>query len=225
MKRILLFATALPLTLLASCAPAVRPLSGTPTPAVLPPVQLPARPMQLRFTWNYSDDSFNANGEGAVRVQPPDRARLDFFLNNGVAGGYAILIGDSLTIPGPELVRRFLPPPPLLWAALGKPALPPSSDTTARIDGDTLRVDMGELRGGDARNADGRAWRLAFAGTRLARVERIEGGKVVEWVSRTPDAGGETIRYNHETARRALTIVVNDTMWVEGFDDAIWRRP
>jgi hypothetical protein len=210
--------------LLAACAPAVRPLSGTPTPSLLPPAVLPSRPMQLQFTWDYSDDTFNANGDGAVRVLPPERARLDFFLKNGSAGGFAILEGDSLIIPGPEMTRRLLPPPPLLWAALGRLAVAPTRDTIARIDGDTLRVDMGSLRGGDARRADGTAWRLTFAGTRLARVERIERGRMVEWISRTRGTAGETIRYNHETARRRLTIVIADTTWVEGFDEAIWRR-
>lgn len=208
-----------------ACAPAARPLVGAPTRAVLPATTIPMAPTVLRFTWSYKDETFEARGDGAVRRQGPDRARLDFFLSNGMAGGYAILVGDSLTIPGIDLVKRMLPPVPLLWASLGRLAVPATTDTVARIDGDTLRADLGQLRGRDASGADGRAWRLAFAGTRLARVERIEGGKVVEWLTRSPvDAGALQVQYVHERGKRRLAIAVTDTTIVEGFDDAIWRR-
>ena len=143
-----------------------------------------------------------------------------------MAGGYAILVGDSLFVPGVDLVKRLLPPVPLLWSSLGRLALPPTRDTTARIDGDTLRADLGVLRGRDASGADGRAWRLAFAGTTLARVERIENGKVIEWMSRRRGADGQwQLEYVHERGKRRLAIAVTDTTTVEGFDDAIWRRP
>jgi len=174
----------------------------------------------MAFTWKYKDDTFEAQGDGVVRVAAPERARLDFFLKNGMGGGMAILDGDSLLIPGIDLVRRFLPPLPLLWATLGRLAVPPTRDTIARVDGDTLRAD---LRGTDA----ARIWRVTFAGRVLARVERIEKGKIQEWVSRTinePSGTGE-LRYTKEGGRRSLSISVTETRSVEAFDDAIWRRP
>ena len=214
------------LAVLLSCTPGARPLQGAPTRAVLPPVMLSPRPALWKFTWTYKDETFEAKGDGVLRIAPPERARLDFFLSNGMAGGYAVMLGDSLFVPGPDMVRRFLPPPPLLWAALGQLALPPTPDTIARIDGDTLRVDLGTLRGADASKADGRAWRLLFGGTVLARAERIEDGHVIEWMSRRrAPGGGWDIQYVHERARRRLAISVTDTIIVEGFDDAIWRRP
>ena len=207
------------------CAPPARPLVGAPTRAVLPPTAISTVPTVLRFTWQYKDETFEANGDGAVRRQGPDRARLDFFLSNGMAGGYAILVGDSLTVPGIDLVRRMLPPVPLLWGSLGRLAVPPARDTVARMDGDTLRADLGQLRGRDASGADGRAWRVAFAGTALTRVERIEDGKVIEWMSRIPGADGTLrLQYVHERGKRRLAIAVSDTTIVEAFDDAIWRR-
>lgn len=211
--------------MLLGCVPSARPLTGAPTPAVLPDTPLPAASTVLRFTWSYKDETFEATGDGAVRRQGPDRARLDFFLRNGMAGGFAILVGDSLTIPGVDLVKRLLPPVPLLWASLGRLALPATPDTVARIDGDSLRADLGDLRGRDASDADGRAWRVTFAGTALARVERIEGGRVVEWMTRTagPSAPSQ-LQYVHERGKRRLTIAVTDTTIVERFDDAIWRR-
>lgn len=210
---------------LAACAPAARPLAGAPTRAVLPPTSIATTPTVLRFTWTYKDDTFEANGDGAVRRQGPDKARLDFFLSNGMAGGYAILVGDSLTVPGVDLVKRMLPPVPLLWASLGRLAVPSTTDTLARMDGDTLRADFGQLRGRDASVADGRAWRVSFAGTKLARVERIEDGKVIEWMTRVPgERGSLRLQYVHERGKRRLAIAVSDTTIVEGFDDAIWRR-
>lgn len=210
----------------ASCAPAAPGLRGAPTRAVLPPTGLSPKPQQLRFTWSYKDETFEANGDGVVRALAPDRARLDFFLRNGMAGGYAILVGDSLIIPGIDLVRRFLPPVPLLWGTLGRLAVPATRDTVARMDHDTLRADLGSLRGADASRADGRAWRLAFAGTSLMRIEHIENGKVVEWMTRQRGATGQwELRYTHERSKRGLRISVTDTMNVEGFEDAIWRRP
>jgi hypothetical protein len=210
---------------LAACAPSARRLDGAPARALFPPTALSARPTILRFTWSYKDETFEANGDGAVRVQGPERARLDFFLKNGMAGGYAILIGDSLLIPGIDLVRRLLPPVPLLWASLGRLTVPASPDTVARARSDTLWADLGRLRGADAAGADGRAWRVAFAGTRLARVERIEGGKLIEWMSRGRTGDGPLqLQYVHERGKRRLSIAVSDSSFVESFDDAIWRR-
>ena len=224
-RRAMPLLAVLTLAVAGACAPPARALAGAPTPALLPPTVVPAAPTILRFTWSYKDDTFEAMGDGAVRRQGPDRARLDFFLRNGMAGGYAILVGDSLTVPGIDLVRRMLPPVPLLWASLGRLAVPATSDTVARLDGDTLRADLGALRGRDASDADGRAWRVAFAGGALARVERIEDGKVIEWMTRTPgEDGALRLQYVHERGRRRLAIAVSDTTIVEGFDDAIWRR-
>lgn len=209
-----------------ACAPSARPLVGAQTSAALPRAELSSRPQQLRFTWTYKDETFEANGDGVVRHAPPARARLDFFLRNGMAGGYAILVDDSLMVPGIDLVRRFLPPVPLLWATLGRLALPAAPDTVARMVGDTLRADLGALRGRDASVADGRAWRVSFGGRTLGRVERIEGGHVIEWITRRRNATGQLeLTYVHEQAKRRLGITVTDTTLVEGFDDAIFRRP
>ena len=192
---------------------------------MLPPSMLSDAPQQLRFTWTYRDETFEATGDGVVRAMAPDRARLDFFLKNGMAGGYAILLGDSLIVPGIDLVRRFLPPVPLLWATLGRLAVPATRDTVVRADGDTLRADLGELGTGDASQAAGRAWRLTFASRQLVRTERIENRKVVEWVTRQRGATGQwELRYVHERANRRLEISVTDTLTVRGFDEAIWRR-
>jgi hypothetical protein len=218
---------ALVVTVLTSaCAPAAKPLVGVTTRAGLPAAELPAGNRQMSFTWKYHDDTFDANGEGVVRAASPDHARMDFFLKGGMGGGMAILVGDTLIIPGIDLVRRFLPPVPLLWATLGRLAVPATPDTVARMDRDTLRADLGTLHGNDAARSGARAWRVAFVGRTLVRVERIDNGKVVEWVSRTANADGTgELRYVNEGGRRNLSITLTETRTVEPFDDAIWRKP
>jgi hypothetical protein len=209
------------LALLGGCAAAVLPLTGRPTEERLVAPTVERRPHLIRFGWRYADETFEASGDGVVRVQAPDRARLDFFLQNGMAGGWAILIGDSLTIPGIDLVRRLLPPPPLLWAALGRLTLPASADTIVRRDADTLRAAL--IAGGGTAAAD--EWRVAMVRGAITQVDRLEGQRLVETLAaRRASTGGIEVQYVHLKGKRRLTIAVRDTTFVEGFDDAIWRR-
>ncbi len=206
---------------ISACAPRVRPLSGEQTTSAIPRTGLPSIPQLYRFEWTYEDDTFDVKGEGVVRTGPPDRARLDLFIANGYGNGMAILEGDSLFVPGIDLIRRFLPPPPLLWAALGRVALPAGRDTIVRLDGDTLRADL------SGTETDRRTWRVHFVGARLVRIERIEGTRVVEWAERVPLADGTLrLRYVHSGGRRSLALAVSEVLTIEeGFDDAIWRKP
>jgi len=212
---------ALPLFALTACAPKARPLAGVRTASAIPRTGLPAIPELYRFEWTYADDTFDVRGDGVVRTGPPERARLDLFIANGYGNGMAILDGDTLFVPGIDLIRRFLPPPPLLWAALGRVALPAGRDTVVRLDGDTLRADL------SGTETDRRTWRVHFVGARLVRIERIENGRVVEWAERVPLADGSLrLRYVHTTGRRSLALAVSEVLTIEeGFDDAIWRKP
>jgi hypothetical protein len=108
------------------------------------------------------------------------------------------------------MVSRIVPPPPLLWAALGRVALPNLPDTVIRIDGPTLRADVGNPV----------AWRLTFRGDTLTRAERVENGRVVEWVDR---ADPTHVRYRNQSARRSLQLTLTRSSEVPGFDASIWR--
>jgi len=192
----------------AACAPALRPLTGAPAKATLPHAQLPSGYRQIVFNWELEDRELSGRGEGVARVAAPDSARLDLFLAGGFGSGAAVLIADSLQVTGGSLARRFIPPPPLLWAALGRLAVPAAADTTARVDGELLRVDIGKPTN----------WRLTFRGDSLVRVERIRGGRIIEWVER----GGANIRYRSEEARRALSLTIKRVQEVPPFDASIW---
>lgn len=207
-------AAAFALLLLASgaCAPRLKPLEGAPAPARrLPPTGLPGAPTKVIFDWELDDQDFSARGEGVARLQAPDSARLDFFLAGGMGSGAAVLVGNELrTPPGPDFARRLVPPPPLLWAAFGRLALPPEADTVARVDGDRLRADIGRpVR-----------WRATFRGDSLERLERVDGDRVVEWVERAADG---RVRYRHESARRSLSLTPTRRESSERFDASIWR--
>ena len=121
-----------------------------------------------------------------------------------------MLVGEELRAPGPAIVRKLVPPAPLLWAALGRLAVPPERDTVARVDGDLLRADIGRPV----------QWRVTFRGDTLVRLERVDGERVIEWVERTSP---NRVRYRHETARRQLTLTVASMERSNPFDASIWR--
>jgi hypothetical protein len=177
-----------------SCTPRAGSLRGTPAPARFPQAELPPGHKRVVFRWEYSDQALGARGEGAARV----------------AGGFAIVVGDSISTPGGDDVRRYLPPPSFLWAALGRLAVPSIPDTVAKVDGNTLWADIG-------RNP---TWRIAFVGDQLTRVERIVDGRRIEWVNRS----GSEVRYRHERSLRSLTLRITSTDAAAPFDPTIWRR-
>jgi hypothetical protein len=195
---------------IAGCAPRARPLSGTPTPARLPTAEMPPGHRRIVFRWRYSEGEFDVRGDGLARVAAPDSVRLDLFVSGGLGGGHAFLLGDSVFAEGGDAVKRVLPPPPLMWASLGRLRVPSASDTTARVDGDTLRADIGRDP----------TWRVAFAGTRLVGLQRLSDGRIVERVT----VGSSEIRYENSAAHRMLVLNVTRTEEAAPFDETIWSR-
>jgi hypothetical protein len=205
MKRLLGFAL-LPAL---ACVPAAPPLGGVLAPnRSLPSLTLPSGHRHMVFRWDYEEGDIAARGEGSVRTAAPDSARLDFFLGGGLGAGAAILIGDSLRTQHAELARRYIPPAPMMWAALGRLAIPALSDTVVRIDGDVLRADIGRPV----------QWRVAIRGDTLVGLEHISDGRIIGRVSR--GAGG-VLSYEAPGARRRLRLTVlreqpgsfNATIW------------
>lgn len=190
------------------CAPRLSPLTGAPAPKVLPHAELPAGHTKIVFDWQLDDRELSGRGEGVARIAGPDSARLDLILAGGFGSGAAVLIADSLQVTGGSLARRFVPSPPLLWATLGRVALPAVHDTVARVDGELLRVDIGMPA----------SWRLTFRRDSLVRLERVRGGRVIEWVERN----GSIVRYRSEEARRQLSLTVKSVQEVPPFDASIW---
>ena len=195
-----------------ACAPPrVAALPGTSAPVQrLPSGALPAGHRKVVFQWELKDQDFTARGDGVARIASPDSVRLDFFLGGSVGGGGAILIGDSLIVPGPDMARKLVPPRALLWAALGRLDLPAERDTVVRIEGDVVRADIGAPV----------HWRVSFRGDTLTRVERVVGGRLQEWVER---GAGQRVLYRNESSRRTLSLVIQRSDAVTAFDPSIWR--
>lgn len=194
-----------------SCRPPrIEPLEGAPAPVQrLPRGELPEGHRKIVFKWELRDGDMSARGDGVARVASPDSVRLDLFLGGGFGGGAAVLIGDSLRAPGPELVRKAIPPRALLWAALGRFEVPAEPDTVVRLDGNLVRADLGRPA----------TWRVSFRGDTLVRLERVEGGRLQEWVERSPD---QRVEYRNEAAHRSLSLVIQSSDAVPSFDPAIW---
>jgi hypothetical protein len=194
---------------IAACAPRAGPLVGLPTARRLPPTSLPPGRRRVVFRWDYHERVFSARGQGVARIAPPDSVRLDFFLENGAAGGDVILIADSLAVPGQNEARRYLPPVPLLWAALGRITVS-AADTTVRLDGDTLRADIGRDT----------TWRVTFGGEGPVRLRRIVHGRIEDDVERTDST---RVVYRQPRAGRTLVLTVLGRFEESAFDAAIWR--
>ena len=76
------------------------------------------QPVQLTFAWRAREPDGRVDGIGVARLEPPDKARLDLFFDNGETAAIAALVGDELRVPA-ALPLELVPPPALLWAALG----------------------------------------------------------------------------------------------------------
>ena len=193
------------------CAPRVTPLEGTPAPnRALPSLPLPGVHRQVSFKWDYEEQSLLTHGEGAIRTASPDSARVDLFLSGGLFIGYAILIGDSLRGPRIDQVKRVLPPPAMLWAALGRLAIPALPDTVVRADGDNIQAEIGRPA----------AWRVTIKGTRIMQLARLNGGRIAEVVTR--DDGGRLLY--EVPGRRKLWLGIIRDQEVRPFDATIWTR-
>ena len=145
-----------------ACAPRLGALSGEAAPATLPRAELPTGHHLVTFEWEFSDPDMSGKGAGVARVASPDSVRLDFFLAGGFIGGGAVLIGDSLDIPGIELTRRLIPPPTMLWGALGRTRLPVTRDTAIRRDGEMKSRPggaSGDVKSSGMMTTPGPAWR------------------------------------------------------------------
>ncbi|MCC6928683.1 MAG: hypothetical protein IT359_06785 [Gemmatimonadaceae bacterium] len=192
-----------------ACAPRVRPLTGVPYPRRIPETPLPEGHARLVFRWEYGDPIFSARGEGVARIAPPDSVRLDFFSDGNLGGGFAILIGDRLATPANDDAVRYLPPVPLLWAALGRLQVS-GRDTVAYVTSDTLRADIGRSP----------TWRATFSGSSLIALQRVDDNRLRESVLRD----SSVIRYRNYGSRRRLTLTLLRRIADPPYDEAIWHH-
>ena len=198
------------LVLATGCVRTISALSGTPVSSASIPRTGITGLRQVTFRWEFTEESMVARGEGVARLASPDSARLDFFVDGGFGSGRVLVFGDRVIAPGGDLIASMIPSPPMLWAAVGRLAVPAAADTVAAVDGTRLRADIG-------RNP---RWRATFEGARLAVLEHVKDDKVIETVTRSEDG---TVRYTNPGARRMLRITISRDEAVASFDASIWR--
>ncbi|HXL87308.1 MAG TPA: hypothetical protein VN927_08845 [Gemmatimonadaceae bacterium] len=200
---------AIVLVVVAGCTPSAAPLKGVLAPdRALPSISMASGHRHIVFKWDYQEGDIAARGDGSIRTAAPDSARLDFFLGGGLGAGGAVLIGDSLRAPHADLARRYIPPAPLMWAALGRLAIPSLADTVVRIDGELTRADIGRPL----------QWRVAIKGDTLVELDHVSDGKITESLIR--DTHG-TLTFRAPGARRTLRLtVVREEPG--SFDASIW---
>jgi hypothetical protein len=123
---------------------------------------MPAQPLWIVFDWEAREREARFTGQGAARVQAPDLARLDLFGPRGESYLSAAVVDGEVRLP-PSTETTLIPPPALLWSALGIFQPPAGAELTATVrEGDRLRL---EYRGESDR------WKFEFAAERLRRVE------------------------------------------------------
>lgn len=174
-------------------------------------------PLLIRFDWDVIEQGSRGSGEGVARVEPPYRARLDLFLRNGTTVARAALVDDQLLLPR-GVPEGLIPPPGLLWAALG--VFRPGADAelvAARRAGEVLELSY--------RLPDGRELRFRVDGERIAEAELLESGTVLHRVSLTAPAEPglpDEATYRNLTAFRELKLLTRSIEHVESFPSDIW---
>ena len=176
----------LPLGSLA-CGPRRPALVPVPEPAAtgaeLRARHEPAEPRLTLFRWRYHGREGSFGGEGALRLDPEGRARVDLLGSNSATVEIAILRGDSLFLASQDPEVR-LPPPAFLWAMAGVFRPPPGSPQSARAgEGVTVL----EYRRPEAPGV----LRFEFGNGRLRRLELLHGGGVRQELALTwPEGPG-----------------------------------
>ena len=175
-------------------------------------------PLRIVFEWHLNDGGQRVEGRGVARVEPPDKARLDLFLDNGETVVSAALVGGELRLP-PGSPDDILPPADLMWGALG--IFRPQGDTRLlggdRLEGEALRLRYGYT--------DGREIHYSMVAGVLSALELLDGGRVVQRVDVAPERVARypvEVTYRNLAEFRELRLVRESLDVVAGFDPEIW---
>lgn len=174
------------------------------------------QPLHVLFSWTLNEPDGRFSGRGATRLQPPSRARLDLFGPRGEAYLTAALVDMELRLPrgAPDTA---LPPPALLWAALGVFRPPPDARLTGTArEGESTRLDY-------ARDDERWTFRLEAGRLRSAEWVRRDGRRTVELEGETQHGLPRRTVYRDWPAFRELRLTVDEVNESEGFLDEIWR--
>ena len=153
-----------------------------------------------------------------ARVEPPDKARLDLFLDNGETAGVAVLVGSELRVPV-EVPDDLIPPPPLLWAVFG--VFYPGRDAVllnGTVADGTLTVEYAL--------AAGERVRFRVRGGTVREAVLIENDAVVERVELSERGDGSyplEATYRNFPDYRELKLELESFEYADPFPPDIWN--
>jgi hypothetical protein len=178
----------------------------------------PQQPMQVFFDWNMSDRDARFNGRGVLRVDRGYRARVDLFGPRGETLTAGVIEGEQMRVV-PAGSEALLPPPAMLWSALGvfrAPADAVLAGTTTIEDGFVLGYARGDTR-----------WTFRFEDDALRSAEWVEGRarRTVVLSCTAPHGVPQQAVFRDWTEFRELTLRVTDVEQRTGFDRDVWILP
>ena len=155
---------------------------------------------------------------GVARLQHPDRARLDLFMENGEAVLAASLVEDQLRArEGTRL--QVVPSPALLWASLG--VFRPGEGVTL-LGAEAFDDDVFRLR---YRLPDGDELRYELRSGRVTEVELRHEGNATHRVALNREGGGELPKettYRNLASFSELKVTVETVERVDSHPTDIW---
>jgi hypothetical protein len=213
---------------LAGCAAAAAAPAGAPVAdpaaaaASLVRATTPPRPQRVTFTWTLNEGGSRVSGRGVVRVEAPERIRLDLFGPRNETYLAAALVGDMYRMPATVTAQVALPSPAILWGGLGVIRPPAGAQLLGAVSTDSSSA----LR---YRAQDATVYQYETVGgaasPRLSMVERSGSGGRLETVRLTRDAAGKLTRaeYRNWAAFRELTLDFQEAQDVASFPADTWQ--
>jgi len=173
---------------------------------------------QVTFRWSVREPDLRLEGKGVARLQHPDCARLDLFMENGEAVLAASLVEDQLRArEGTRL--QVVPSPALLWASLG--VFRPGESVTL-LGAEAFADDVFRLR---YRLPDGDELRYELRSGRVTEVELRHEGNVTHRVALNREGGGELPKeatYRNLASFSELKVTVETVERVDSHPSDIW---
>lgn len=204
-----------------SAAPAGEPLPDPGAAAAeITAATVPTERRQINFDWTLDEAGSRVRGRGVVRLQSPDRLRLDLFGPRNETYLAAALVGYDARLPPGTRTDVAIPSPALLWAGLG--TVRPPQNATLR---DAASTGAGTVLRYSAGADEIYEYTVSVGGEiRLQQLQRLGSRGPVETVRLDWSDTGELRRatYRDWSAYRDLTLDIQSSVAAEPFPDAIW---
>jgi hypothetical protein len=178
----------------------------------------PTHRLEVLFDWSVQDREARMSGRGVLRLDRGERGRVDLFGVRGETLAAAIVEGETMRVV-PTVAASLLPPPALLWSALGvfrRPADAPLTATRASDDGVLLEY-----------SRDGARWLFRFEQDVLRSTEWTAGSGR-RTVVLTGSAGfglPQQAVFRDWAEFRELNLSVTDVQEKTVFDADTWILP